>query len=182
MAIVAGNVSAGLQTRLASATSGERAHDLIGLEALADQVAIQSLEFLVVANRRRSSQAFRQSRREERVGVDIRKHLVDRVPGSGSRDAHALDLPRDAQLPTSLHRGLGPRNSRRRALIIYGTFGLQSCDRIVDGVLAVPVARETLAYLGFRQVAPGEHLQRVEVGGGAHGQAMGFRLWAIGFG
>ena len=62
---------------------------------------------------------------------------------------------------------LDPGDRLRHPVVVDGALLEQTGDRGVDGVGVVFAAGEALADLRFGELAPAEHLQRVDVGSAA---------------
>ena len=61
--------------------------------------------------------------------------------------------------------GLGARDGLRHARVVDRALVDEARDGVVDGVGVVTAAGEALADLRLGQLAPGEHLEAVDVGG-----------------
>ena len=137
----------------------------IGVESLADEIAIQPLEFAVVGDRLPSAEPLRQRRVEQGVVVDAVEHLIGGALRGRFRDAGALDLHPHAHLAALAHGGLGARDRFGDARVVDGAFLEQAGHGVVDGVGFVALAGEPLTDLQFRELAAGEHFHAVDVGG-----------------
>src|SRR5205814_10320633 len=76
----------------------------------------------------------------------------------------ALDLHSHAQLASSAHRRLRPRDRFRDALVVDRAFLAQPGDRVLDRARLVTFSGEALTDLQFGELAPREHLETVDVG------------------
>src|SRR5207244_7249530 len=139
---------------LSTRTSGvERVQHAVGIESLAEQVAIQPVELTIVRDRVTTPQPFPQRKIEERFVIDAVEHLVNGALRGVFRDAGAFDLHPDAQLSTPLARGCSSRNRLGDARIVDRAFLPQGGDRRVYRVGLVALAREPLPHLQFGKLA-----------------------------
>jgi hypothetical protein len=139
--------------------------DASGLEALRDEEAIETPKFPIVRNALSSSQPLLESCREQCVGIEILKRLVDGSGGDGRGDPCRLDLPADARLPAAPHAGFHAGDHAGHARIVDAAVGLQAGDGLINGRRVVLAAGEALAYLRLRKLPPRQHPERGEVGG-----------------
>ena len=147
------------------AEGGEHA---IGLEALADQISIQSLEFLVIVDSRSTAQTTLERRRQERVGIDVFEYLLDRAVGDARSNAGGAKAAAHAGFAPSPHRRFPTCDHCRRSRVVDVSVGFQSSDRLVDLVAIVFASSEPLSDLGFRELSASEHLERREIRVGSH--------------
>src|SRR5262245_36935245 len=93
--------SAGLKSCATSCSwaspARESAHYLVRFEALADQIAIQSLELAIVRDGVAAAEALAQRRLDQLVVIDRREDLVHSAFGDRLADAGLLDLHPNAQ-------------------------------------------------------------------------------------
>ena len=144
--------------------SRERREDALGVEPLADQIAVQPPCFALVRDCTAAAQAFRERRLEPRVIVRALESGVDGALRERTGDAGALDLPAYPSSAAAFERRLRPRNRAGHTLVVERPFFAEACDRVVDGVWRVTLAREALPDLGFGELAAGEQFQAVQVG------------------
>jgi hypothetical protein len=166
-----------IESRPAPFVSVEGRKDPVRLESLADQVPMQPSEFGIVCNLRAASKAFAQRRLEQVVGIEVREDLASHTTRRRGRYARLLDLPPDAQLAASLD-GLRTGNRFGHTRVVEGPLLAKPIDRGVDFIGGVLPAPEALPDLRFGQLAPGQHPQRIEVGGaltGGHGRGAAAR-------
>src|SRR5262249_25739519 len=142
----------------------QRAKDFVGVEALSDQVAKQSLELPIVSDPAAAFEPPVECRGEERLLVNLLERFIDRLTGCGSRDAGLLNLLHDAPLAATLHGHLGSRNRARHTSIVDRAVRLEAFDGGLDLGLVIAPARQTLTYLRFRQFSTGEHSQSGHAG------------------
>jgi hypothetical protein len=149
--------------------SGERPHYTVGLESLRDQIAVQLLELSVVGNAGVRTKTSGKSGFDQDLIVDAAEDLVDGASRGRRGDAGVFDLPPHAQPPASLDGRLGSRDGFRDTRVVDGALVLQAPDGRVDGFGLVATTGETLTDLRFGKLAPGKHLQAIEVSGSDHG-------------
>jgi hypothetical protein len=128
------------------AEGGEHA---IGLEALADQISIQSLEFLVIVDSRSTAQTSLERRRQERVGIDVLEYLLNRAIGDPRSNTGGTKTAAHAGFAPSPHYRFPTRDHCRRARVVDVSVGFQSSDRLVDLVAIVFASGEPLPHLRF---------------------------------
>src|SRR5205807_836289 len=83
---------------------------LIGIEALTDEVSIQPLELPIVGNPLAAVQPLQQRGFKERRIIDARTHVVDGALRGRARNPGALDLSPHAEFAALLERRLSPRD------------------------------------------------------------------------
>ena len=137
-------------------------------EALADEISVEAIEFLLVVDGRSAAKSPLEGGFEQRVSVDLLKGLLNGAVGDVGCDAGRADAARHARLAATADRGLPSRDDCRRARIIDRAVGFQPFDCCVDVRRVVPAACEALTHLRFRELAPREHLQRNEIRVGCH--------------
>jgi len=142
---------------------GEQREHAFGLETLAYEIAVQPLTLAIIGNSA-AAQPFRQGNAEKGVGVELGKSRGDRLAGYRFRDAGALDLQQDASRSAPADGRFRPGNRARHPDVVYGPFGPQPCDRVLDVECVVPLAPEALPHLRFGELAAREQLQAVQVG------------------
>ena len=140
----------------------------IGLEALADQISIQPLEFLVIVDSRSTAQTSLERRRQKRVGIDLLEYLLNRAVGDPRSNAGGAKSVAHASFAPSPYRRFPTRDHCRRAHVVDGSVDFQSSDRLVDLGAIVFASGEPLSDLGLRQLTPSEHLERHEISVGSH--------------
>ena len=150
-----------------SARTAQRCEDAIGLEALCGQVAEQPLELAIVGNHRSTVQPALQRCDEERIGIEVGKHLVDRLLRQRAADTGGLDLPSDAQPAATAKPGLSMSDGHRDPPIIERALLPEPGHSGVDIVGLMPAPGEALTDLDFGQFAAGEQLQAGEIGASA---------------
>src|SRR5215213_6383491 len=151
----------------------EDVHDAVGVEALIQQVPIETLELLVVLDAIASEQPARQRGFEQRVGIELAEDVVDRLARGRRGDSGAFDLHPDAQLAAAPRRRFRARDGFGDAYIVNRAFFLEARHRGVDGRRLVTFAGEALADLGFGQFAAGRQLEAVHVGVRRHASSPG---------
>jgi hypothetical protein len=144
--------------------SRERREDALGVEPLADQIAVQASGFALVRDCTAAAQPFPKRLLEERIVVFTLEGGVDGTLGERTGDARALDFSPHSSSAAPFQRHLRPRNRAGDALVVERPLVAEACDRFVDGVGLVAVAREALPHLRFGELASREQLEAVDVG------------------
>ena len=106
--------------------------------------------------------------REERAINDVRVAEAIARTETGIRKRGAFQLHAHTDLAALADAGLRPRDRLGDADVVDRPLVAQARDRFLDVVGFVFLAGEALADLLLGQLAPSEHLQAVDVGGG-HG-------------
>ena len=145
-------------------------HHLVGIEALADEIAEESLELAIVGDGVSPAQPFPQRCFEERVAIDPLEYFVDGLPRGVLRNPGAFELeshPGLTALPDACFRS---RDSFSNALIVDCPLLAQPGHGLVDLILGIGFSREALTHLTLGQLAASQHLQPVEIRGHQGGQ------------
>jgi len=106
--------------------------NLVSLEALRAQVAEETLEFAVVGDPLAAAHPLLQGGREQRIWVDVLKHLVNGSRRDRFVDARRLDLLHHASSSSITPSGLRSRNGAGDAFVVDAAFGFEPAYGLVD--------------------------------------------------
>jgi hypothetical protein len=141
----------------------EDCENALGFEALSDQISVKTTKSLLVGQSFAAAELFRERVLDLRVGINCFGNGSG-GPSSDLRcDASLQDLAFGAPCAAALRRDLVSGDRLGNAPIVYDPFLTKTSDGRLDGRFEVTAAPETLPDLSFRELAPREHLDRVDI-------------------
>src|SRR5438552_2998805 len=123
---------------LSRAARGERFEDIVGIEPLADQVAIQPPILAIVLDVTFGCETSCERRFEKRGLIDVIERVVNGLSCGSSRNARLLDLLNDSPLAPAFDRGLCTRNRASDTRIIDRAFRFKAGHGLVDILRRMP--------------------------------------------